>query len=233
MKIDIDLEGMIAKAAEDAFEPARIQEMLTEQLKSSVKTAISSAFAYRSKFQTMLDERISEAMPSDLEDLGRFGDVVLKQTKIYIQSYMEEQAATMLQARMTELLKPFDKEITLSELVKRLTEKFYDEFYGDCDEEKPTFIVLKNEINNGENDFDLYASPAAHASRYSCEIQARFKEGRCWDLKVNANRLSKEKYIGCHFNADALMLNIYTGQIKVILDETNFDDVYYPGREEY
>lgn len=29
------------------------------------------------------------------------------------------------------------------------------------------------------------------------------------------------------------MLNIYTGQIKVILDETNFDDVYYPDREEY
>lgn len=232
MNIDIDLEGMIARAAADAFEPARIQEMLTEQLKSSVKTAISSAFAYRSKFQTMLDERISEAMPSDLEDLGRFGDVVLKQTKIYIQNYMEEQAATMLQARMTELLKPFDKEITLSELVKRLTEKFYDEFYGDCNEENPTFFVFRNDVSNSENSFDLYASQAAHASRYSCEIQARFKDGYCWDLIVNTSRLSKEKYIGCHFNADALMLNIYTGQIKVILDEMNFDDVYYPDHQD-
>ena len=232
MKIDIDLEGMIAKAAEDAFEPARIQEMLTEQLKSSVKTAISSAFAYRSKFQTMLNERISEAMPSDLEDLGRFGDVVLKQAKIYIQNYMEEQAATMLQARMTELLKPFDKEITMSKLAELLRDKFYDGFYGDCDESGPT-IIIERGCSDEEGWFDLYADAKSDTSKYYCELIARFKRGICWDFELKDKRVkSTDEYFGRLFNADALILNLYTGQTKVILDETDFSDLYYENNED-
>ena len=230
MKIDIDLEGMIAKAAEDAFEPARIQEMLTEQLKSSVKTAISSAFAYRSKFQTMLDERISETMPADLEDLGRFGDVVLKQVNGYIQQYMEGQAQQMLQQKMTELLKPFDKEITMSKLAELLRDKLYDGFYGYCDESAPTIIIQRG---NEEGCFDLYADAKQNTSQYSCELQARFKKGVCFGFELKSHPLNhRSKYFSCLFNADALILNLYTGQTKVILDETDFSDLYYENNED-
>ena len=225
MKIEFDLESILATAAIEALKPERIQELMNKHLTKSVDDAISEAFSYRSPFNVMLKEKISQAMPADLKDLGRFGDVVLKQVNSYIQQYMEGQAQQITQARMTELLKPFDKEITMSKLAELLRDKFYVGFYGDCDEGAPTIIIQRG---NEEGWFDLYADAKQNTSQYSCELKARFKQGICWDFELKRQCIkATDKYFGCLFNADALILNLYTGQTKVILDETDFSDLYY------
>ena len=230
MKIEFDLESILATASIEAFQPERIQELMNKHLTKSVDDAISEAFSYRSPFNVMLKEKISQAMPADLEDLGRFGDVVLKQVNGYIQQYMEGQAQQMLQTQMTELLKPFDKEITMSKLAELLRDKFYDGFYGDCEERQPTFII---ERGNEEGWFDLYADAKRNTSKYSCELQVRFKKGICWSFELKSHLLNhRNKYFSCLFNADALILNLYTRQTKVILDETDFSDLYYENYED-
>ena len=231
MNIEFDLESILATASIEAFQPERIQALMNEHLTKSVDDAISEAFSYRSPFNTMLKEKISQAMPADLENLGRFGDVVLKQVNSYIQQYMEGQAQQMLQQQMAELLEPFNKEITMSKLAELLRDKFYDGFYGDCDESAPTIIIDRG---NEDGWFDLYADAKQYTSKYSCELKARFrKNGVCWSFELKSHPLNnKDKYFSCLFNTDALILNIYTGQTKVILDETDFSDLYYENYED-
>ena len=230
MNIEFDLESILATASIEAFQPERIQALMNKHLTKSVDDAISEAFSYRSPFNTMLKEKISQAMPADMEDLGRFGDVVLKQVNGYIQQYMEGQAQQMLQTQMAELLKPFDKEITMSKLAELLRDKFYGGFYGDCEESSPTIIIQQGKE---EGWFDLYADAKQNTSQYSCELQARFKNGLCWSFELNNQSInSRNKYFSCLFNADALILNLYTRQTKVILDETDFSDLYYENDED-
>ena len=78
MNIDINIEGLVADAVAAALAPEKLQPIIQANVEKAVKSAIDDNFGYRSPFIELCKESMAAVMPTDLGDLGRYGDLVLK-----------------------------------------------------------------------------------------------------------------------------------------------------------
>jgi hypothetical protein len=61
----------------------------------------------------------------------------------------------------------------------------------------------------------------------------RFRDdGECWDLSISGEKPKERLYLGAHFGADALALNIYTGAVKIDFEHVDTDEIYYSHSED-
>lgn len=231
MNIDINIEQIVADAVGAALSPEKLQPIITTNVEKAVKSAIDDAFGYRSPFLKLLEGKIAEAMPTDIEDIGRYGDLVLKAVSAFINETQQDYIRNAIQPKLEGMLKKLPSTMKLSELVKLLVEEFsQDHLDSERDgSEQPTIIVRRSTgICSGY--WHLHIDPKEGKSEYGCRIRADFQDsGKCYSLKIDDEDMGRALLIGPTYNADALMLNIYTGGITIELDETDFSDVYYPG----
>lgn len=228
MNIDINIEGLVADAVAAALAPEKLQPIIQANVEKAVKSAIDDNFGYRSPFIELCKESMAAVMPTDLGDLGRYGDLVLKTFKFALSEHQDHVLKQTITERMEQLLKPLPTRMKLSELVEQLTSHFSN-CYSRDGSERPTFIIEKNDRGY----WHLYADPkedAGRYSQYSCAIHMAFTEdGECYSLKVDEKDDPKKMiFIGSHYGADALALNIYTGGTKIDFEEIDVDDIYYP-----
>lgn len=229
MKIEINLESILNNAISNSLSDEFLQPIISKCVEKSVKDAVESQFGYNAPFKKLIEESISEKMPTNIEDLGRFSDLVLKVLSQHLNNAQNEHIKNVIEPEMQRLLGEIPKTIKLSELIKKIVNNFDDD---DKKDDSPTIIVEKSEISEGH--WDLYIDPVEYVGRYRCKIAMRFdNDGSCWSLKLDNEEVNKKLFIGCKFNVDAYLLNIYTNQVKVELDKTDFDDIYYENRVDY
>ncbi|WP_430317840.1 hypothetical protein [Pseudomonas nitroreducens] len=229
MNIDINIEGLVADAVAAALAPEKLQPIIQANVEKAVKSAIDDNFGYRSPFVELCKESMAAVMPTDLGDLGRYGDLVLKAVRMALNEHQDHALKQTITERMENLLKPLPARMKLSELVEKLTEHFATGHRREGD--KPTFIVEVSDVVEGY--WGLYADPKEGADRYSkygCAIQMQFnKEGECYSLRIDEKEDPKNMlFLGSHHGADALALNLYTGGTKVDFEDIYLDDIYYP-----
>ncbi|MPQ68304.1 MULTISPECIES: hypothetical protein [unclassified Pseudomonas] len=227
--MNIEIEGLIASSLTTALSPEALQPLIQANLEKALKAAIEEQFDYRSTFREMLKTKITEAMPADIGDMGRFGDLMLKIIKAHLAEVQEGFVKQAIERRMTTLLKPLPPSMKLSELVEELA-RFFDKPYNRDGAYRPTFILQRSNYSDGF--WDLFADPKEAVRWHRCKFCMRFnREGNCWSLAVDDTDIGKKLFLGPSFDADALVLNLYTGQIKIErdMDQDDLDNVAYRG----
>lgn len=228
MELNIDIESVVAGAVSEALAPDRLQPIIAAQVQNAVDRAIEGQFSYRTPFRDLLEKKMAEAMPTDLENMGRMANLVLKTVQEQLLQTKNDFIKQAIEGRLQQMLKPLPPVMKLSELVQQFTEHFSDSHKRDGGDQ-PTFIVERHDSGY----WYLYADPRSNLSAYSCRIRMRFKEAdstggsECWGCEINESDLSSQKFIGQILNDEALAFNLYTGQVRVILDQDDFSDVYY------
>lgn len=229
MELNIDIESVVAQAVAAALAPERLQPIITKQVEKAVDNAIEEQFGYRAPFRKLLEEKMAAAMPTNMEDLGRFSDLVLKVISAKLHEAQAEAVAQIIQPKLDAMLKPLPPTMKLSELVAKLLPDLADDYRRNGDSQ-PTIIVEHNDGLDGY--WRLYIDSRGDRDKYSCRLQIAFdKEGKAYSLRIGDEKMEKALLIGPTYNADALLLQIYTCGITIELDQTDFSDVYYEGED--
>lgn len=226
MELNIDIESVVAQAVAAALHPERLQPIITTQVEKAVDRAIEEQFGYRAPFREMLEAKMAAAMPTDMENLGRFSDLLLKVIKAKLHEAQEEAVAQVIQPKLEAMLKPLPPAMKLSELVEKLLPDLADDYRRDgCSQ--PTIIVERSDgVVDGY--WRLYIDSRSERDKYGCRLQIAFNsEGKAYSLCIGDEKMEKALLIGPTYNADALLLQIYTCGITIELDQTDFSDVYY------
>jgi hypothetical protein len=232
MNFNIDIEGMAAAALSSALDPDRISELLRNKMVEVVESAINDQFSWRSDFQKLLATEIAKAMPTEVEGLGRFSDVVVKAVTESVNAHQSEFVQKAVADRLKSMLKPLPGQMKLSDVVQQIIDAF-DEHDRDGSE-SPT-VIFERSSGSTSGYAQLYIDPRSGRDRYGCKFNARLHPVEddnhdvlvCWALEMDDGKLENKRFIGPAFNAEALLLNLYTGQVSIEVDQTNFDDVYY------
>lgn len=229
MELNIDIESVVAQAVAAALAPERLQPIITKQVEKAVDSAIEEQFGYRAPFRKLLEEKMAAAMPARMEDLGRFSDLVLKVISARLHEAQAEAVAQAIQPKLDAMLKPLPPTMKLSELVEKLLPDLADDYRRNGDSQ-PTIIVDRDGTIEGY--WRLYIDSRDNHDKFSCRLQIAFdKEGKAYSLCIGDEKMEKALLIGPTFNADALLLQIYTCGITIELDQHDFSDVYYEGEE--
>lgn len=226
MNIDINIETLVADAVAAALAPERMQPIIESKLEEVVKRAIESQFSYRGDFQTMLEQKLSEVMPTDFEGVARYGDLVSKTVNSMLIEYQHQAVNQTIKEKIEAMVKALPARMKLSELIAKLTKSF-DSRSQRNGSDQPTVLITKS-TGTCDGYWRLDMDPENDIGQYSCKIQMAFtNEGECYSLKIDDRDPSKSLFLGAAFGAEALVLNIYTGGVKVDFEDINTDDIYY------
>lgn len=226
MQLDINIEGIVAAAVAAALSPEKLQPIIEKNVESTVKRAIEEQFSYSSPFKKLLEEKLAGVMPTDVQDIGRYGDLVLKTVSGYLQDMQNQAVKQSIEEKLTAMLKPLPARMTLTELVKQITKAFEDRS-DIAGEDGPSIIIEKSEgICDGY--WQLYADAEQNKDKWSCSVKMMFRsDGECFDLTVNEYDPKKSLYLGATYGIEALLLNIYTGGVKIDFEEIYTGDIRY------
>lgn len=226
MQLDINIEGIVATAVAAALSPEKLQPIIEKNVESTVKRAIEEQFSYSSPFKKLLEEKLAGVMPTDVQDIGRYGDLVLKTVSGYLQDMQNQAVKQSIEEKLTAMLKPLPARMTLTELVKQITKAFEDRS-DIAGEDGPSIIIEKSEgICDGY--WQLYADAEQNKDKWSCSVKMMFRsDGECFDLTVNEYDPKKSLYLGATYGIEALLLNIYTGGVKIDFEEIYTGDIRY------
>lgn len=230
MQIDINIEQIVAESVAAALAPEKIQPIIQANLDKAVKDAIEDQFSYRSPFRELLKAKLAGVMPTDIDDLARYGDLVVKSVKGMLAESQQQAIRQTIEEKLENMLKPLPASMKLSELIGKLTEHFAESHRRE-NSSRPTFIIDQPEwVSDGG--WYLYADPNEDVSKYGCAFKMNFRgDGTCWGVEVE-DKETKKLIIGPAFAADALVLNLYTGGIKIERDHVDTDEIYYPDADD-
>lgn len=224
MQLDINIEQIVADSVAASLTPEKLQPIIQKNLDAAVKDAIEDQFTWNSTFRKLLKEKLAGVLPTDFGDLARYGDLVQKVVSGMLAESQSQAIRQTIEAKLESLLRPLPASMKLSELIKQLTE-FFAESHDRDGSSCPTFHVENSESVPGY--WDLSADPRGDVERYCCAIRMSFdKDGICWSVKMDDTD-AKKLFLGPAYKAQALVLNLYTGGVKIERDHVAVDDIYY------
>ncbi|NTE96735.1 hypothetical protein [Agrobacterium tumefaciens] len=228
MQLDINIEKLVADSITAALSPEKLQPIIDKNVASAVEGAIGEQFRYNSPFKKLLEESLAGVMPTKLEDVGRYGNLVLKTVTAMLNSHQNQAVQQTITEKLEALLAPLTARMSLSELIEKLTTSLKSSSERDG-HDRPTFIIKKSDSITASGYWRLYADAKADVSQYSCKIQMAFSGyGDCYSLRIDDRDPSKSLLLGPACDAEAIVLNLYTGGVKVDFEEIDTDDIYYP-----
>lgn len=234
MKLEVNIEQIVADAVTAALSPDALGPIITANVQNAVKKAIDEQFNYRSPFTKLLEESLQAAMPTTVDGLNRYADLVNKTVVAIVDQHQQQHIAQAVAEKLEKMLKPLPKVMKLSQLIRKLMPSLKDAF-GRDDSSHPTIIVERSDDSLTRDYWYLYIDPASNKYKYSCAFRAKFKdegESECWALEINGEQVGKTLLLGPCYGADRILTQLYLGGVKVILDKEDFDDLYYSEDED-
>lgn len=226
MQLDINIEGIVAESVAAALSPEKLQPIIEKNVASTVQRAIEEQFSYNSPFKKLLEEKLAGVMPTDVRNVGRYGDLVLKTVSGYLLDMQNQTVKQSIEEKLAAMLRPMPARMPLTELVRQITKAFED-MSDSRGEERPTIIIEKSEgICAGY--WQLYADAEENKDKWSCSTKMMFRgDGECFDLTINEFDPKKSLFMGATYGIEALLLNLYTGGVKIDFEEIDNYDVRY------
>ena len=231
MILELNVEQAIASAVEQALDPEKISELVSQYATKALESAIRDQFTYRGATAKLLEQKIAEAMPTDFGDMCRMADVVCKTVEEVVKKNQDDFIQRAVTEHIENLLKPLPPVMKLSEIVQQIVDSFSE---SDREgESQPTVIFERSSSALTSEYCDVYIDPSSDKSRYSCEYHIRIRQNKeselyeCWSLE--GTDVSRRIYTGPVYGAEALLFALNTSRVKIELDKTDFDDLYYEG----
>ena len=234
MILELNVEQAIANAIEKAIDPEKISELVSKYATKALESAISDQFAYRGATAKLLEQKVAEAMPTNFGDMCRMADVVCKAVEAVVKKNQDDFIQRSVTEHIENLLKPLPPVMKMSEIVQQIVNSFSE---SDREgESNPTVIFERSSSALTSEYCDVYIDPSSDKSRYSCEYHIRIRQIKeselyeCWALEDSDP--SRRIYTGPIYGAEALLFALNTGRVKIELDKTEFDDLYYEGHDD-
>lgn len=229
MQINIDIESLVQDSITKALNPERIGALVEKCVRDSVDSALNETLRSYSPFGKRLKESIEAAVPHELDkgSFSTFHDCVNKVLSEKLTGYLEEKALREVGQTIDQLLEKPPESITLSALVAVMME----EWSGDAEPGKaPTVIVDSSGSLGWKN---IYFDPKSRTSKYSCRLEIRTKDdGKTWSMSSQDLGSRKAWFYGAQFEFSRYCFWLYTGKTKLIIDETDFSDLEWPGEDD-
>ncbi|MDE1714905.1 hypothetical protein PWG14_20670 (plasmid) [Chromobacterium amazonense] len=227
MQLNIDIEKMVADAITTKLAPEVLQPIIEKNVGEAVQQAIEGQFRYNSDFRKGLEQHITDHMPKTFADMGYFGDFVSKAVVARLNAMMAEQAAKVINPMLEEITKPLPAEMKIGELLQMVFDDFNDqvESYAeknDC----PTFIIRQSYPDSSvlRGYMSVSIDPEENKSRHSCKYQLSFDgDGRITTIRVDDVKITEGLIAGRMFGISRLLLQLYSQQVRVVFDRTDFD----------
>lgn len=227
MELKINIEKMVADAITAKLSPEALQPIIDKNVGEAVQSAIEGQFRYSSEFRKGLEQHIAAHMPTTYADMGYFGKFVCEAVTAKLNGMMMEQAASMITPMLEEITRPLPAEMKISELLKMVFDKFngiYEDHHESNDE--PTIIIRQSypDSNVLGGYMDVCIDPEENQSRGSCKYQLGFdNDGHVTHVRVDDADITKGLIAGRMYGVARILLQLYTQQVKVIFDRTDFD----------
>lgn len=230
MELKIDIEKMVADAITAKLAPEVLQPIIEKNVGEAVQSAIEGQFRYNSDFRKGLEQHITDHMPNTYADMGYFGDFVSKAVAAKLNAMMADQAATVINPMLQEITKPLPAEMKIGDLLKMLFDDFNDqsESYAE-DNDYPTFIINQSYPDSSalRGYMSVSIDPEENKSRHSCKYQLTFDgNGNVTTIRVDDVKITEGLIAGRMFGISRMLLQLYTQQVKVIFDRTDFDSEF-------
>ena len=234
MILELNVEQAVAKAIESEFTTEKISELVKAHAAKAIESAIRAQFEWRGPTAKLMAQKISEVMPTDFGDMCRMADVVCRTVESTIKQSQDEFIQRAVTERIELMLKPLPPVMKLSEIVGKIVGSFSE---ADREgERQPTVIFQRSSSHLTSEYCDIYIGPTGEKHRYSCDYHIRIRRAEgselyeCWSLEDNDP--SRRIFTGPIYGAEALLFALHTGRVKIELDKTDFDDLYYEGAED-
>ncbi len=235
MQINIEIESMVAEAVQNALQPAKVRDQINELVDGLVSNALRNTLRAYGDLAKDVERQIAESLPigTKIDDLCNFSDLVRKGIATRINQLNDQRINDAIMPMVDNLLEPAPAEIKLSELVASAIDKFSDDYKRDEFGSQPTIIVEKSHGVGGDSEFyRIYIDPHEAKSKYSCAYHLSTYNGEVYSIKADGSESTeKSLFIGPFYGFDRLLVNLYTCKSKVIVDKTDFSDVYYGDSE--
>jgi hypothetical protein len=238
MKLEIDLEQSVRAALTAALDPERVGAIINEAVRKTVDEAIKSTFTgYRTPFTEQVNSAIKQLVPHELNIDGQakfmhtIKEVIVKR----VTEYQDGQIAQVLSPMLDKLLEPIPTEVKFSDLVAKMTACWKDSHINDG-AYGPTVYVEKSTWNDDVH--YVYMDPKHHAegiySKPSGKCRVRFhvnKDGTIYGLSISDAKIENSMFVGSMYGFERYLFALYTGQCRIIMDKTVFEDLAYDREE--
>ena len=234
MILELNVEQAIAKALESEFTTEKISELVKAHAAKAIESAIRAQFEWRGPTAKLMEQKISEAMPTDFGDMCRMADVVCRTVESTIKQTQDDFIQRAVTERIELMLKPLPPVMKLSEIVGQNVESFSEaDREGDL---QPTVIFQRSDSPLTSGYCDIHIDPTSGKNRFSCGYHIRIRQAEgselyeCWSLTDKDP--SRRIFTGPIYGAEALLFALHTGRVKIELDKTDFGDIYYEDAED-
>jgi hypothetical protein len=229
INIELDLDTIFQNVAETVLSEETLKPLITKKLEETLKSAVESAMGYNSTFRKNLEASIASAMPTDLENISRYNDMVYKLLKNEIEAKQGEYIKQGLLDRLSSTLKTMPQELTVTALIEMLMHHLEQHHLKEANDYRPTILVELTGSGPTRGFFNLYIDPKEDVSKYSCLIKLKVSnKGEVYSVVIGDTSLDKALFIGPTYGLERVMLNLYANSTRLILDAEDYDDVCYP-----
>lgn len=233
MKIEFDLDETVSKALQSALSPERIFEKIETEIKKTVDAAITENFRSYGDFGKMVSQAVGEIVPHSIDMSGQsaFSDSLLQIVRERLSIYRDEALIKQLDETVSSLLEKPPVQVNLSMIIGEAIKAWSDSYHRDTSD-SPT-VIVEETTGLCAGYVHVYLDPKSGKSKYSCQCQIDItSEGKVYGLKADGENIGKSLFVGNLHHFDRYLFWLYTGATKIIIDQTDFSDVYYSEEHE-
>lgn len=226
MKIEMDVEGAIKQALENAIDVNIISVAVQGRLNKLVKDIIDEQTSSYSDFGRMIRDEIKSAFPStySMENQSNFRDAILKIVEKNITGYRDTQLEQKLNDLMSGLLQKTPESIKLSELILQAAKMWEVS-------EPSVHIEVSSGITAGYT--NVFLDKESGKGKYSCSCSiAMTGSGKVYSIKTHGQDMRDSLFVGPIYEFERFLFWLYTGGTTVEIDCTDIDDLIFPKSDE-
>lgn len=231
MQINLNIEATVQAAIEEALSPAVLREKITELVGKTVDSALADQFRSYGEFGKVVAAAIKTLIPHEvsIDGAARFDHVLKAAIERRLAAYNDDRMAAFMAPMLDDLLQVPPAEITLSKLVADAIKGWADHHRRENDSQ-PTVIVEQSAYGSRW----VYMDPRSDKSKYECQVRIGVSEdtGKMFGLSIEGSEVGKRLFAGDFYDFERDLFALYTRGAKLVVDQDDFSDVYYPDAED-
>ena len=238
MQVTLNIEATIAAALESALSPDRLRETIEKKVSEVADRAIADAFSSYGEFGKTVKTAIAELLPHsvNIDGAASFQHIISRVISDRIAAVNDERMRQALDPMLRDLLVAAPATIKLSELVDQALEqwKSWHDYSSDFGQQ-PTIIVEREASSiTGSLHHRIYMDWREGKSKYSCGVSMALhgEPGEVYSLEFDKKPAGEKLFVGPLYSFERTLFHLYTGKTKIVVDRTDFDDVYWPGQDD-
>lgn len=228
MQIQIDIQGMLQQAIDQALAPETLQPILGKALNETLERAIKDAFGYGSDFRKIMETSVAEAMPKQVDGLVIMGELITDRIKQIVGDQQDATLTQIIDAQLEGLMTPAPAQMKLSDLCKEMTQRWGRREFDRPEGSRPSFI--KKTSSYGSVSFYLDKEESKDEMECDFELHISAGGGNILSLRVRGeDRHPPRKHISRRWDDELYLTQLFAAgtQIEIDMRDGEDHDHYY------